>query len=79
VTNRTSTVEALYVDPESWAEIVKRAFASNGELFEAESHFRRKTGETIVVRFFVRKIAIELGESGVLKDFMEDITGRKMP
>jgi len=77
VTNRTSTAESLYVDPESRPEILKRALAAKGQWVEAESHLRRKTGETIVVRFFFRKIPIELGDPHVLEGFMEDITGLK--
>jgi PAS domain S-box-containing protein len=77
VINRTSTAEALYVDPESRPEIVERALACKGQWVEAERQLRRKAGDTIVVRFFFRKIPMESGESDALEGFMEDITGRR--
>jgi PAS domain S-box-containing protein len=78
VTNRTSTAETIYVDPESRQEIVKRALENSSAWVEAEGHLRRKSGETIVVRFFFRKIPMESRESDLLEGFMEDITGRKL-
>ena len=77
VVNRTSAGEALYADPESRREMVRKALESNGRWIEAESRLRRKDGGTIDVRFFFRKLPGESGESGLVEGFMEDISARK--
>jgi PAS domain S-box-containing protein len=77
VTNRKSTAETLYVNPESRPEIVKRALSSKGEWVRAERCLRRKTGETILVRFFFRTVPNESLESDLIEGFMEDITERR--
>jgi PAS domain S-box-containing protein len=77
VAKRASSAQALYVDPESRLKIVRRALENKGEWIEAESYLRRKTGESILVRFFFRNVPAESGESDFVEGFMEDITGRR--
>jgi PAS domain S-box-containing protein len=77
VANRTSIGEALYADPELRPEIVQKVLDAHGTWISVEPRLRRKSGDTIDVRFFFRRISLESGEPA-LEGFVEDISGRKL-
>ena len=77
-TNRTSVAEALYANPEERQKlVVNKALADNGAWDKVEIRLRRKDGEKITVRLFLRRIPGGSAETALLEGFAEDISERQ--
>jgi len=77
-TNRTSVAESLYANPEERQElVVNKALAGNGAWDKVEIPLRRKDGEKITVRLFLRRIPDGSAEPAILGGFAEDISERR--
>ena len=77
-TNRTSVAEALYANPEERLKlVVNKALAGNGAWDKVEIRLRRKDGEKITVRLFLRRIPDGSAETAILEGFAEDISERR--
>jgi PAS domain S-box-containing protein len=77
-TNRTSVAEALYANPEERQKlVVNKALVGNGAWDKVGIHLRRKDGEKITVRLFLRRIPDGSTEPAILEGFAEDVSERR--